>query len=241
MKHIFTIFLALLLTTCLLPACSSDKKEDPQPPTGTVVGQITPATAITTVTAIDSLNRAVTATPTATGEYTLKLIAGYHTLRFTPATGYTAPPEQRIEVSAGGFTIPDPTKVTRDGGTATLSVDNTAVAVTLVRADFSFGDLTLTLLTATGQTAELQISPYREAARTGTFAGFSDARLFYTDATGAQWGAPTTGTPTGAFAVTPMGTNPVRVSGSFSCTLQAKVGGATGTRAVSGTFTNVAY
>jgi hypothetical protein len=242
MKPILYFFFALLLATSFLSACSDDKKADPQPQNGTVQGQITPATAITTVTATDSLNRSVTATPTATGAYTLSLPKGLHTLRFTPAPGYTAPVDQLISVSAGGITIPDPTNVTQSGGTASLTVNGTPVSVLLVRAEYSFGDLTLTLLGGSGQQVRMRVSPYDGASSTGTFLGFSNARLSYTDASGAEWQLPDNGAPTGSYAVTSTGTSPVRVSGSFSCTLQPAPGNPTsGMRTVAGTFTNVAY
>jgi hypothetical protein len=242
MKHVFILLVALLLGASFMQACSSDKKDDPQPQTGTVQGQITPATAITTVTATDSVNHPVTTTPTATGEYTLKLPRGLHTLRFTPAPGYTAPAEQLISVSAGGITIPDPVYVTQSGGTASLTVNGTPVSVVLVRADYSFGDLTLTLLGGSGQRVSLRVSPYDGASSTGTFLGFSHARLYYTDASGADWQLPDNGAPTGSYDATSAGTSPVRVSGAFSATLQPAPGSAqSGTRTVEGTFTNVAY
>lgn len=242
MKHLLILCLTLLLGTLFLPACSSDKKDDPQPRNGTVRGQITPAGAITTVTATDSLNHAVTATPTASGEYSLSLPKGSYRLRFTPAPGYTEPVEQLISVSAGGITIPDPTTVTQSGGTATLTVDGATVPVSLVRADYSFGDLTITVLGAGGQQARLRVASYDGLSRTGTFLGFSNSRLYYTDASGAAWQLPDNGAPTGAYDATSAGTSPVRVSGSFSATLRPALGSsASGTRTVAGTFSNVAY
>jgi hypothetical protein len=242
MKHLFSFFFAFLLATGFFSACSSDKKEDPTPQTGTVQGQITPANSITTVTATDSVNHVTSATPTASGEYTFALPKGNYVLHFTPANGFTVPVDQLISVSAGGITIPDPTNVTQSGGTATLTVDGTAVTVSLVRAGVASGELDLTLLSATGQTTVLHIYPYQGTARTDSFAGFSDNRLRYTASVGGpEWISPATGTPTGSSIVTPTGTSPVRVSGSFSCTLQPYAGGATGPKVVAGTFTNVAY
>jgi hypothetical protein len=208
---------------------------------GRVTGQITPANAITSVTAVSASNQTTTATPSASGTYTFNLAAGDYTLRFTPATGFTAPADQLISVSAGGTTTPSPTKVTQSGGTATLTVNGAAVTVNLVRAELSFGDLTLTFITAGGQSVVLRVSPYASGAtRTGNFAGVSDARLRYVEGS-AEWAAATTGNPVGAYTVTPVGTNPSRISGSFNAPLNPTTSGATGTKTVSGTFTNVAY
>ncbi|MDQ2773262.1 MAG: hypothetical protein M3Y54_22485 [Bacteroidota bacterium] len=208
---------------------------------GRVNGQITPANAITTVTAVSASNQPITTTPLASGAYTFSLAAGNYTLRFTPATGFTAPADQLISVSAGGTTTPTPTNVTQSGGTATLTVNGTAVAVNLVRAELAFGDLSLTLITATGESVVLHVSPYTSGtSRTGNFAGVSDARLRYTDGS-AEWAAATTGNPVGAYTVTPAGTSPSRVSGTFNAPLNPTTSGAAGTKTVSGTFTTVAY
>ena len=208
---------------------------------GRVNGQITPANAITTVTAVSASNQTTTTTPSASGDYTFSLAAGNYTLRFTPASGFTAPANQLITVSAGGTTYPNPTNVTQSGGTATLSVNGTAVAVSLVRAELAFGELTLTLMTATGESVVLRVIPYTSGtSRTGNFAGVSDARLRYTEGS-AEWAAATTGNPVGSYTVTPAGTNPSRVSGTFSAPLNPTTAGTTGTKTVSGTFTTVAY
>ena len=147
-----------------------------------------------------------------------------------------------ITVSAGGTTTPNPTNVTQSGGTATLTVNGATVTVSLVRAELAFGDLTLTLNTATGESVVLRVSPYTSGtSRSGGFAGVSDARLRYTDASSAEWAAATSGNPVGAYTVTPAGTNPSRVSGTFNAPLNPSTTGATGTKTISGTFTTVAY
>lgn len=245
MKHLLSLFAAVWLAAFTFTACSSTK-DDPTPPVakpGTLRGQITPADAITTVTATDSLNRPITTTPSATGAYVFSSIpAGKYLLSFTPAAGYTAPATQRVSVDAGGSTLAGSTHVTQSGGTATLTVDGTAVPVSLVRAEADFGDLVVTIITASGRSATLRISPYDGTARTGNFAGFSNVRLRYSETAGvAEWVAPSSGAPAGSFSVAPAGTNPLRASGTFSCALQPYTIGATGSRLVAGTFTNVAY
>jgi hypothetical protein len=212
---------------------------------GTVNGQITPANAISTVTAVSASNsnQIATATPSASGAYTFRLAAGTYTLRFTPATGFTAPPNQTIGVNDGGNTTPSPTRVTQSGGTATFSIDGTATPVDLVRADYVTRDLGLTLLLPNDRKVLLRVYPYDQTAVTGTFGGVSNAVLFYNEnitITNYGWQSPITGTPTGSYTVTPAGTNPVRISGTFSCTLQDYTTGTAGTRVVSGTFANVA-
>jgi outer membrane murein-binding lipoprotein Lpp len=245
MKHLLQfLFLAFVIaSTLVLSSCSENKKMDPAPTTGKVNGQITPANSVTTVTATSTATPAMTATatPNTSGAYSFtNLAAGTYTLSFTPAAGYTAPATQQVSVTTGGITVPDPTNVTQSGGTATLTVDGATVVVSLVRAQLAFGDLTLTLLDPTGQFTVLYLSPFRGTAQTGSFAGFSNAQLRYTNGS-AEWATPLTGPPLGSYSVTPVGTNPSRISGSFSATLQPLSGSATGTKAITGTFTSVAY
>lgn len=259
MKYPFSLFAALWLATFAFAACSSDKKEDPTPPVATaqagkLQGQITPAAAITTVTATDSLNRPTTTTPSATGAYVFAILAaGRYTLSFTPASGYIAPATQRVTVSAGGTTTATPTQVAQvaqSNDTGTLIVDGTSYPVDAVRGRYSSGDLFISIMGAGAHLVSLHITDYTGVAQTGPIGGLpSNSDVFYTEpinigttASSADWATTIFPGPSpDTFTVTPTGTNPARVSGSFSCTAQPYSSNATGARVISGTFTNVAY
>jgi hypothetical protein len=209
---------------------------------GTVRGEITPANAIANVTALNAQGvTAATATPSAAGGYSLSLPGGTYTLRFTPTPGFTAPASERVSVSAGGVTGPVLTYVTQSGGTATLSVSNSAQVVSLVRARLlPSGLLTVTMETNSGEAVKLEVNPYvNNTVFTGNFN--SGAWLEYYYLTNSSTRYITGINTTGAFCtITPVGSNPSRISGSFSTTV-IQLPSLINPTPISGTFTNVAY
>ncbi|MGY3088203.1 hypothetical protein ACVWYF_001236 [Hymenobacter sp. UYAg731] len=110
------------------------------PTTATLSGQISPAGAVTTVTATNASGTTVTATPGSTGSYTFpNLPFGVYTLTFAPASGYTAPAAATVTLVAGGTTAPT-TTVAAAPTTATLTGQvNPAGAVTTVTATSASG------------------------------------------------------------------------------------------------------
>lgn len=165
MRPLFQLlFLVFFVAAGLLLSACSDKKEAPAPTTGTVNGQITPADAVTAVTATSAATPATTATATATpnasGAYTFSdLAAGTYTLSFAPATGYVAPAPQRVTVTAGGTTTATPVTVAARGGTITgqitpataiiaVTANNVATSTTLTATPNASGAYTFTNVAA---------------------------------------------------------------------------------------------
>lgn len=144
-----------LLVSASLAAASCSKKDDPQvqaqPTTATLSGQITPAGAITTVTATNASGKTATATPTSTGTYSFPgLTPGTYTLTFAPATGYTAPAAATVTLAAGGTTAPA-TTVAAVPVTATLSGQiSPAGAITTVTATIAGGTAVTATPSSTG-------------------------------------------------------------------------------------------
>jgi hypothetical protein len=146
MKHLYRISLLLALAggpLLLTTNCSSDKKEDPQPTTGSLAGTITPAGAISIVTAIDGGGLTFLATPDAsTGAFSIAdLKPGSYLLRFTPTAGYNTPTERNITIVAGEKAAAGIVAVESDGslrsGTLTWNVNGTTYTSTSVLGGLS--------------------------------------------------------------------------------------------------------
>ena len=130
MNNLFRSLLLCVATAGSLALGSCSKKEDAAPVTppaaspGTIDGSISPAGAITTVTATSAGGQATTTTPNAsTGAYSVPgLAAGTYSLSFAPAAGYAAPAARTgLGVTAGQSTAAGTTVVSRttSGGTFT--------------------------------------------------------------------------------------------------------------------------
>ena len=171
-------FCLLVGSFLVVDSCDS-KKNDPQvqpgPTTAALSGQISPAGAITTVTATDASGKTTTATPSSTGTYSISNLAlGTYTLTFTPAIGYTAPASSSATLVAGGTTVPTVTvapmvttatlsgQVNPAGSVITVTATNASgVTVTATPSatgiyaftNLPFGTYTLTFTPTTGYTA----------------------------------------------------------------------------------------
>lgn len=171
-------FCLLVGSFLVVDSCDS-KKNDPQvqpgPTTAALDGQISPAGAITTVTATDASGKTTTATPSSTGTYSIPNLAlGTYTLTFTPAIGYTAPASSSATLVAGGTTVPTVTvapmvttatlsgQVNPAGSVITVTATNASgVTVTATPSatgiyaftNLPFGTYTLTFTPTTGYTA----------------------------------------------------------------------------------------
>ena len=118
--------LVLLLTgTEWLAACSQKADPTPQPQapvqTGAVVGQATPAAALTSVTATPiGGSTAYTATLNPTGAYAFaSLPVGTYTIAYVAASGYVNPPAQPVTVTANNTsTLPVLTVLAQAGAAA---------------------------------------------------------------------------------------------------------------------------
>ncbi len=165
--------LLVLLTgfTLCLAACT--KKDDPTIQPGTISGQITPAAAITTVTATDTGGHATTATPNAAGSYQVSgLAAGSYVLTFTAAAGYQTPASVVVTVAAG--TITQVPAVAVVAATGSLSGQVTpAGAATAVTATNAAGVVTTVVPDATGAFSFPALAPGPYTIAYTTAAGFT--------------------------------------------------------------------
>lgn len=141
MKHWLRGWLFLSLFGILAASCS--QKSDPAPAatptTGTITGTVSPARAITQVTARTTGGLTFIATPDAsTGAFTTPaLAAGQYTLSFTMAPGYKSVADKTITVTAGQTASAGTVQAASDGtiksGTMTWTVNGqtyTATALT---------------------------------------------------------------------------------------------------------------
>ena len=241
------LLLALVTSAALLFTACDDKNTSPK--AGAIAGQITPANAVTTVTATDAGNKATTATPSASGEYTINnLTPGDYTLSFTPATGFTAPASQSISVAAGATTTASPVTVTSGSGQGTWSVSGTNATATLVQGNLQFGVLSVTLANTVGQSVILVMDGYTGSARSFSLGSFStSSQAMYSQMVGTssqQWTtAALSGGGSGTITITSVNAtaSPKRVSGTFTFVGQPAISSTTGSKTVTGTFTNVPY
>ena len=149
------LWLALLAAPAavITSGCTSEKEEDPQPTptTGSLSGTVSPAGALSKVTATDAGGLTFVATPDAAGAFSIKdLQPGSYTLTFAPATGYTAPADRSITIVAGQNVGAGTVSVDSDGsirsGTVTWTVDGTNYSTTNVLGSLtanSFGGTAL--------------------------------------------------------------------------------------------------
>jgi hypothetical protein len=140
MKHLIRYCLLLFVVGLLAASCSQKSDPGPTPAilpaTGNITGTISPAGAITQVTAKDAGGLTFIATPDAkTGVFTHSTLAtGQYTLSFTMATGYQPVAAKTITVTAGQTVSAGTVQATSDGsikgGTMTWTVDGKTYSTT---------------------------------------------------------------------------------------------------------------
>jgi hypothetical protein len=224
-----------------------DSSSDPQPALGIITGKITPANSITNVTATNEAKKTFTVTPSPLGEYSLGgLTAGTYTLSFTPANDYASPTDEQVVVKAGETVKAADITVKKSGGQGEWKVNpaTTATSATFVLATFQFGDLAIAMTNATaGQSVVFNLSDFTGNTGTFTAGGFSQSQFMFSQNsgnTGNQWSANFLG-GTATVTVTSVKSNPRRVSGSFTGKLTPATSAATGTKEITGTFTDLLY
>ncbi|MDO7876336.1 DUF6252 family protein [Hymenobacter sp. ASUV-10] len=254
MKNVFhTLTLTVVAGGALLLAgCDADNPSPNVSGTGSITGQIEPAEAVYIVNASNNANRTFNAqTSPVAGTYSFSNLAdGTYTITYTAGTGYNTPAPQNVTVSGGGVATAPTVMATRigtpGGGTTTgsnsLSVGGTAVALSTASAVSQAGSLAIIMGGASGQTVSLIVPSFANAA--GTFPLTAPAMLTYAVISGTsaqQWDTMGAG-GTGTLTVTAVGTNPRTVSGTFTATaVPSAAGGGTGNKAISGSFSNLAY
>lgn len=138
MNYLLRCWLLLSVFGMLAAACSqkSDPAPTTTPTTGTITGTVSPAQAVTQVTAKTAGGLTFTATPDAsTGAFTTPaLAAGQYTLSFTMAPGYAAVAAKTITVTAGQAASAGTVQATSDGtirsGTITWTVNGQTYTTT---------------------------------------------------------------------------------------------------------------
>ncbi|GAA3972283.1 carboxypeptidase-like regulatory domain-containing protein [Hymenobacter antarcticus] len=254
MQHLFHfLFVAFFAaTSLLLTACGGDKKKDPAPTTGMVNGQISPANAVTTVTATSGGTPATTATatPNASGVYAFAALApGTYTLSYTPAAGFATPAPQTVTVAAGETVTAAPVTVTASvpGGSGSgfaYTVGGAPATATLVSANVLAGSLVLQG-SSSSRTVSISLDQVPTGPRTYSFGGVgSTSEITVMEAVGsnfAEWNT-TLAAGSGYVTITAVSANPRRVWGTFTAVAQPRGTGTTGTRTLtSGTFSNLSF
>lgn len=219
-----------------LAACGDDSSPAPAP--GTIIGQISQASAVARIEATDASNQTFTATPSASGQYAFEQMnPGAYTVRFWTNSTYAAPAPKAAEVKAGQTTDLGMTTITSTLG-ATYSLNNTTVTRT-AQAVFANNQLTITIPAASG-TIQLVLKPFQFGAQNQawTLLAPSSAPAYATYTQGnLQWATHAAATSSGASGgclvtfATDTGTAK-RVVGSFNFDANPQAGGATGTMSV---------
>lgn len=219
----FLTLAAALSTTLLVTSCGS-KNNDPQAQTQTAVlsGQVTPAAAVTAVTATDPSGKTYTATITNTGAYAFAAMPlGSYTLTFTPATGYATPAPVAAQLTAGGTTAPT-TTATLAQAAVSFRVDGTPVTALYAYSQTLTGNRFLTFSVspggAPGPTLRINMAGLTPAVGSYPLDNSDSNALYltadYTSYYSAKFG---TGSATsGALVITAVNPTLRRFSGTFS-------------------------
>lgn len=135
----FSVRYGVALLALVLPlsfqACSTKETPAPAPTTGSIEGVISPAGAVTTVTATTAGGLTFPAAPNAsTGAFVIAaLVPGPYSLSFTPASRYAAPAARTVAVLAGQVAAAGTVAVQGDGtprGTMSWTVNGTTYSTT---------------------------------------------------------------------------------------------------------------
>jgi hypothetical protein len=161
-----TLLLGLALTFTAVGCQDDDPETNPTPAqaTGAITGTISPAGAITTVTATSSGGLTYPVTPTAAGGFSwASLPAGAYMLSFTPAPGYTTPAARTLTLS-GGQTVDAGTVTAASdgsikGGTVTWTADGSSYSSTSVSGRLVGSSFALTTQNVAGNVvSQLQLN-----------------------------------------------------------------------------------
>lgn len=140
-----------------LAACSKDSNPTPEP--GTIIGQISQASAVARIEATNASNQTFTTTPSSSGQYSFEQMeAGAYTVRFWTNSTYVAPAAKSAEVKAGQTTDLGLTTINSSLG-ATYSLNNTTVKTT-AQAALTNNQLTITI-PAAGGNIQLVLKPFQ--------------------------------------------------------------------------------
>jgi hypothetical protein len=232
----------------LLGSCDADNSDIASSGDGSISGQVQPTNAVVRVSAVSSTNRTFSRqTGVVGGTYSFTNIPdGTYTLSYTPAAGYRTPAAQSVSVSGGGAATAAPVTAVASGsnpaaGTNAFAVDGgTSTTASLATASEMGGSLAIVLGNASGASVSMAILGF--SGTTGTYPLTGTSLLSYSLTSGTtvqQWSTAGSG-GAGSVTITAVGTSPRSVSGTFTATAVPGQG-ATGNKAITGSFSNLAY
>lgn len=252
-KTVRILALALAVSAALASTSCGNKNSDPQAQvqTATLSGQISPAGAITTVTATDGSGKATNATPGSTGAYSFPgLSVGAYTLTFTPAPGYSTPAAQQVTLAAAGTTA-TATTATLAPATVSFSANGVTVVPTYIFSQVFSGDRRILFSVspggAPGPTLSINLAGTMPVvgsySLTGSLSGYdatylaADYQSYFT--IGNNNGAPRSGT----LVITSVNPTSRRFAGTFEFVGfgNDNAGAYYSARITNGVFTNVSY
>ena len=224
----------------LAATVSCSKKEAPAPTTGGIEGTVSPANALSQVTATNAGGLAFLAAPAAgTGAFALTNLApGRYSLSFTPAAGYAAPAPRALDVVAGQTATAGTVVVAGDGtprGTIAWTVDGITLSSTVLAGTVrALGGVTDIRAFATSGGVQHEVSFYfsDHPAGLGTYTLFANGPGYnsggYTRTTGGvlvsygtylqQTGSGSGAAGQGAFTVAAYNAAARAMSGTFAFT-----------------------
>jgi len=239
-----------MMTGATLAALSVSCKEEESDPNnvlkgGSINGQVSPADAVTTVTATGGSNTSVSANPGVGGAFTIgNLAAGTYTVSFTPANGYVAPPSRTVTVSTGSVT--DLGTITvggggpTNGGTLRFVVTGQTIAASSLTA-FLAGEVLSIQAATPPRSITLTLAPVTGPGIIDLVGGQSSATYSFNSTTQMVW---STTQPGGGGTVQITSFDPVtrRASGTFNFVAQPLSGGASGEVLITnGLFTDLTF
>lgn len=252
MKHLVLAFSLLLAggTAVVTTSCSSSSS-DPEPAKATLSGQITPAGAVSEVTATAANGNTTTVSTTGTGAYAFPgLPVGIYTLSFAAAPGYTAPAPQQVTLAATGTTA-TPITATLAPASASFTAGGNLVTPSYIFSQTLGGSRRIMFTVSPGGAPGPTLSIYLDGMTpvVGTYplddtlfgynASYLAADYLHYFTNGNNNGAPRSGTLT----ITSVGTTPRRFAGTFAFVGygQTNAGAYISMPITNGTFTNVPY
>lgn len=248
---------SLLYAACaaLLAVSACDQTDDVSPTTGTLKGDALPWQ-VSAVVATNDANQEFTVVPPDSGYYYIHhLPPGNYTLSFRPTGCYAAPAPQHLTVMPGDTTEASETMLHSKNGLVVWhpvwlwpnGPSPSALATGgCMQASVQAGELSIRAADSYSRNGtfevELRVPGFNGAPGTFALGPGTAARLTYgANATSYQWSTDAAG-GSGVINITAVGSNPRRISGTFSASVQPATPGARyQVQIQNGTFTDVLY
>jgi len=246
--------LTLAVGAAMTSSSCGDKNNDPQAPaqvrTATLVGQITPADAVTLVTATDTRGHLYTAAPNSAGVYSFPdLAVGDYTLSYAPAPDYATPAPLQVTLAASVTTASE-IRVPIVSPSVSFYANGTLVRPTHLYVSTQ-GGRRFIFSVSSGATPGPTLSLYLDGRTpavgtyplTSSLYGFSASYLAADNQHYFTNGDIDTVPPSGTLVITNVNTNLRRVSGTFEFTGYStnSAGATVSARITNGVFANMVY